>query len=213
MVLVKDNHLDAARIGRRGGRAGPRALAGTLTVEVECDRSSTQVREAVAAGADIVMLDNMTPDEAADCVRSSGRATAPTRSSRSRAVSRSRTSPSTPRRVPTSSRPVAITQSAPALDIGLDLAPRAERPAGRRQVTGGFAGCHRRRRSLRSRPGMQVPCRRVSFRMVMASSGPHAALHRRRQHPDRHRAVRRHGARRPLAHRDRSPSAPPTSSR
>jgi nicotinate-nucleotide pyrophosphorylase (carboxylating) len=36
-------------------------------IEVECDRSE-QVEEAIAAGADIVMLDNMTPHDAAACV-------------------------------------------------------------------------------------------------------------------------------------------------
>jgi nicotinate-nucleotide pyrophosphorylase (carboxylating) len=36
-------------------------------VEVECDRPE-QVRQAVDAGADMVLLDNMTPDQVAACV-------------------------------------------------------------------------------------------------------------------------------------------------
>ena len=36
-------------------------------VEVECDRAD-QVDEAVAAGATVVMLDNMSLDEVAECV-------------------------------------------------------------------------------------------------------------------------------------------------
>ena len=64
MVLVKDNHLLGSTITGAVTRA--HELWPGRTVEVECDRPE-QVMEAVAAGADIVMLDNMTPDEAAKC--------------------------------------------------------------------------------------------------------------------------------------------------
>lgn len=62
MVLVKDNHVDAAgsvaeAVARVRARWGSR-----FTVEVEA-RTLAEVRDAVDAGADIVMLDNM--DEAA----------------------------------------------------------------------------------------------------------------------------------------------------
>jgi nicotinate-nucleotide pyrophosphorylase (carboxylating) len=58
-VLIKDNHLRAAG---SVGEAVARARAATdLPVEVECD-TLEQVREAVAAGADAILLDNMTPD-------------------------------------------------------------------------------------------------------------------------------------------------------
>lgn len=56
MVLIKDNHIALC-----GGIAGAlrRARAGTaLPVEVECD-SLAQVQEALEAGADRIMLDNM----------------------------------------------------------------------------------------------------------------------------------------------------------
>lgn len=67
-ILIKDNHLRAL-----GGdlelaiqRTRDLAPAGTK-VEVECDRLS-QVKSAVAAGADVIMLDNMKVDEIKRCV-------------------------------------------------------------------------------------------------------------------------------------------------
>jgi nicotinate-nucleotide pyrophosphorylase (carboxylating) len=64
MVLIKDNHLatlaaeQADPVGaavQRARRAAPR-----LQVEVEAD-TLPQVRQAVAAGADVILLDNMSP--------------------------------------------------------------------------------------------------------------------------------------------------------
>ncbi len=57
-ILIKDNHIQAA------GGIGPAVLAAyaqaphTMTVTVECD-TLEQVGEAIEAGADIVLLDNM----------------------------------------------------------------------------------------------------------------------------------------------------------
>lgn len=65
-VLIKDNHLAGGSITELVGRAR-RAWPGR-TVHVECD-TADQVTEAVAAGADAVMCDNMTPTEVAACVR------------------------------------------------------------------------------------------------------------------------------------------------
>jgi len=67
-VLIKDNHLaaldgDVALAVRRARETTP---AGTR-VEVECDRRQ-QVEDAVRAGADIVMLDNMSVVELRECV-------------------------------------------------------------------------------------------------------------------------------------------------
>ena len=57
-VMLKDNHIDAAG-GVRAAVAAARAHASfTCTVEVECENLD-MVREAVEAGADIIMLDNM----------------------------------------------------------------------------------------------------------------------------------------------------------
>jgi len=69
MVMLKDNHL--AAIGIFGTVARSRELWPTLRVEVECDNPE-QVVEAVDAGADVVMLDNMTPDEVGWCVAKVG---------------------------------------------------------------------------------------------------------------------------------------------
>jgi nicotinate-nucleotide pyrophosphorylase (carboxylating) len=67
-VLIKDNHLAAVDgdVGLAVRRARDLAPAGTK-IEVECDRIE-QVNAAVEAGADIIMLDNMGPDEMAGCV-------------------------------------------------------------------------------------------------------------------------------------------------
>jgi len=75
-VLIKDNHLAAldGDIARAVQRARETAPAGTR-VEVECERRE-QVVAAVAAGADIVMLDNMSFDDLRECVALvAGRAT------------------------------------------------------------------------------------------------------------------------------------------
>jgi nicotinate-nucleotide pyrophosphorylase (carboxylating) len=64
-VLVKDNHLGGTTIAKAVATARDR-WPGRL-VEVECDRRE-QVAEAVASGAGQVLLDNMTPDEVASCV-------------------------------------------------------------------------------------------------------------------------------------------------
>jgi nicotinate-nucleotide pyrophosphorylase (carboxylating) len=57
-ILIKDNHIVAAG-GLAEAVAGARATA--TWVEVECD-TLDQVREAVEAGADEILLDNMTPE-------------------------------------------------------------------------------------------------------------------------------------------------------
>jgi nicotinate-nucleotide pyrophosphorylase (carboxylating) len=64
-ILIKDNHLRISSIGEAVSRARSR-WPGVL-VEVECD-TLEQVGEAKAAGADLVLLDNMTPDEVAQVV-------------------------------------------------------------------------------------------------------------------------------------------------
>jgi nicotinate-nucleotide pyrophosphorylase (carboxylating) len=58
-VLVKDNHLRAA--GSVATAVERLRAATPLSVEVECD-TLEQVEEALAAGADAILLDNMTPD-------------------------------------------------------------------------------------------------------------------------------------------------------
>jgi len=64
-ILLKDNHIALFGIAEAVDRA--RATWPARTVHVECDRLD-QVREALAAGADALLLDNMSPDEVRACV-------------------------------------------------------------------------------------------------------------------------------------------------
>jgi nicotinate-nucleotide pyrophosphorylase (carboxylating) len=73
-ILIKDNHI-AACGGITAAVLRARKLAPhLLRVEVECE-TLEQVNEAIAAGVDAILLDNMTPGELSDAVRSvAGRA-------------------------------------------------------------------------------------------------------------------------------------------
>ncbi len=64
-ILLKDNHIALFGIADAVERA--RTMWPARTVHVECDRLD-QVREALAANADALLLDNMTPDEIRACV-------------------------------------------------------------------------------------------------------------------------------------------------
>jgi nicotinate-nucleotide pyrophosphorylase (carboxylating) len=64
-VMLKDNHL--VGIGITQGVALAKDRWPGRTVHVECDRLE-QVIEAVDAGADALLLDNMSPDEVRACV-------------------------------------------------------------------------------------------------------------------------------------------------
>ncbi len=67
-VLLKDNHIDAAG-GIKEAIAAAKAYAPFVRkIEVETENLD-MVKEAVEAGADIIMLDNMTPEEMAQAVR------------------------------------------------------------------------------------------------------------------------------------------------
>lgn len=116
-ILIKDNHVavcgsisEAVRRAKLGAGAGQR-----LSIEVECD-TIAQVAEAIVAGVDRILLDNMTLDELRESVamvagrveiEASGGVTLETIGPIARTgvnfVSAGR-----------------ITQSAPAVDIGLD---------------------------------------------------------------------------------------------
>lgn len=66
-VMLKDNHIDAAG-GVAQAVAAARAHASfTCTIEVECENLD-MVREAVEAGADIIMFDNMSHDQMAEAI-------------------------------------------------------------------------------------------------------------------------------------------------
>ena len=64
-VMFKDNHLTL--LGIADAVAAARAAYPGKLVHVECD-TVDKLREALEAGADAVLLDNMEPDEARRCV-------------------------------------------------------------------------------------------------------------------------------------------------
>jgi len=117
-VLIKDNHLAAigGDIATAVARARQIAMPGT-PVQVECD-TMAQVDAAVAAGADWVLLDNMSPDQLRDAVsRCAGRviteASGGVTLETVRAIAETGVD-----RISVG----ALTHSAPALDLALDFA-------------------------------------------------------------------------------------------
>lgn len=114
-AMVKDNHVVAA-----GGVAEAyrrvRETFPEVPVEVECD-SVTQVEEAIAAGADLLLLDNMTTEQLRECVRvAAGRA----RLEASGGLTLDRAREVAETGVDYLSVG-ALTHSAPVLDLGFDL--------------------------------------------------------------------------------------------
>ena len=69
-VLIKDNHIALAGGVKNAVRAAKEKVGHLHKVEVEITNWA-QLREAINAGADIVMLDNQTPEEAAKLVEMS----------------------------------------------------------------------------------------------------------------------------------------------
>ncbi|HEY9854524.1 MAG TPA: carboxylating nicotinate-nucleotide diphosphorylase [Stenomitos sp.] len=59
-IMIKDNHIEIAGSITEAVRRARQGAAATTTVEVETE-SLEMVEEALAAGADIIMLDNMDP--------------------------------------------------------------------------------------------------------------------------------------------------------
>ena len=113
-VLVKDNHLGGLTIAEAVRRAAMRWPG--RTIEVECE-TLDQVGEALDSGATLIMLDNMPPDTVAEAVaRIAGRATVE--------VSGGVTLETVGAYAKAGADLIsvgAITNSAPNLDIGLDL--------------------------------------------------------------------------------------------
>ena len=66
-VLIKDNHIALAGGVAEAVHAAKNTVGHLHKIEVEITNWA-QLREAIEAGADIVMLDNQTPDEAAKLV-------------------------------------------------------------------------------------------------------------------------------------------------
>ncbi len=114
-ALVKDNHVVAAG-GVRAAFDAVRAAFPGLPIEVECD-TVAQVAEAIDAGADLVLLDNMTVDQLREAVRvTAGRA---------RLEASGGLTLETAKEVGSTGVDYlavgALTHSAPVLDIGVDL--------------------------------------------------------------------------------------------
>jgi len=117
-AMVKDNHVVAAG-GVTNAFNAVRATFPDVPIEVECD-SVAQVEEAIAAGADLLLLDNMTTDQLRDCVRvANGRA----RLEASGGLSLDRAREVAETGVDYLSVG-ALTHSAPVLDLGFDLRPK-----------------------------------------------------------------------------------------
>lgn len=73
-VLIKDNHIAAAGSLTRAVKLCRAAAAHGAKIEVEA-KTPAEVKEAVHAGADIILLDNMTPNQVRAAVKSiAGRA-------------------------------------------------------------------------------------------------------------------------------------------
>ena len=117
-ALVKDNHVIAAG-GVAAAFAAVRAAYPGLPVEVECD-SVEDVRAAVGAGADLVLLDNMSPDAMRAAVAVTKPAGVRTEASGGLTLDRAAEVAATGVDFLAVG---ALTHSAPALDIALDLRP------------------------------------------------------------------------------------------
>lgn len=65
-VLIKDNHIAAAGSITKAVQQIKNTIGHTPKIEVETTNPA-EVQEALAAGADIIMLDNMTPAQVAAC--------------------------------------------------------------------------------------------------------------------------------------------------
>ncbi|WP_125142176.1 carboxylating nicotinate-nucleotide diphosphorylase [Clostridium transplantifaecale] len=67
-ILLKDNHIDAAGGVGKAVEAARAYAPFVRKIEVETENLD-MVKEAVESGADIIMLDNMTPEQMAEAVR------------------------------------------------------------------------------------------------------------------------------------------------
>jgi nicotinate-nucleotide pyrophosphorylase (carboxylating) len=115
-ALIKDNHVAAAG-SVSAAFAAVRAHAAGVPVEVECDTLG-QVAEALAAGADLILLDNFTVAQMTQAVRlARGRARLEASGGLTLAAARAVAETGVDYLAVG-----ALTHSAPALDIALDLA-------------------------------------------------------------------------------------------
>lgn len=121
-ALVKDNHIASAG-GVAEAFAKVRAAAAGLPIEIEVD-TLDQLREAISAGADLVLLDNMAPDVLREAVRVCGEHRAATGHEVLLEASGGLTLDNARAVAETGVHYVsvgALTHSSPILDIGLDV--------------------------------------------------------------------------------------------
>ncbi|MFQ5765801.1 MAG: carboxylating nicotinate-nucleotide diphosphorylase [Rhodospirillales bacterium] len=114
-VLIKDNHIAVAGGAAEATRRAK--AAGLADIEVECDIID-QVNEVIAAGADRLLLDNMPPETLREAVAVAG-GRVPLEASGGVTLETIRAIAETGVDFISVG---AITQAAPAVDIGLDLA-------------------------------------------------------------------------------------------
>jgi nicotinate-nucleotide pyrophosphorylase (carboxylating) len=117
-VMIKDNHIVAAGGITAAVAAARTTIPHTMTITVECE-TLDEVREALSAGADILLLDNMNTATLAEAV-SLARGRALTEASGGIGES---TAAATARTGVDILSVGALTHSAPALDLGLDFLP------------------------------------------------------------------------------------------
>jgi nicotinate-nucleotide pyrophosphorylase (carboxylating) len=115
-ALIKDNHVAAAGSVTAAYRA-VRDHDPTIAVEVECD-TLAQVAEALAAGAGLILLDNMDPDELRTAVALARPHAVKLEASGGLTLERAAEVAATGVDYVAVG---ALTHSAPALDLGLDL--------------------------------------------------------------------------------------------
>lgn len=118
-ILLKDNHIALHGIASAVQRA--RAEWPAKTVHVECD-TLEQVLEALTAGADALLLDNMTPEQIRECVRLASGADRRPLLEASGGITLATIAEYSATGVDCISVG-GLTNSAPVLDIGLDLDP------------------------------------------------------------------------------------------
>ena len=116
-VLIKDNHIAVAGGVAPAIERARAAIGHLVKIEVEVDRLD-QLDEALAAGVDAVLLDNMTPALLADAVRRTG--------GRAILEASGRVSVETVPAIAATGVDLIsagwLTHSAPILDLGLDVA-------------------------------------------------------------------------------------------
>jgi nicotinate-nucleotide pyrophosphorylase (carboxylating) len=130
-VLIKDNHIAAAGGLRRAVEAARRAAPAMLRVEVEVD-DLEQLREALEMGLELVLLDNLGLNQLREAVALRDRLHPGTRLEASGGISLNTVSAIASTGVDFVSAG-ALTHSAPAVDLGLDVVvPRPARRSRRR---------------------------------------------------------------------------------